>query len=106
MCRNAGLRVQGLRHIQPVTGKILQSGTICIIRRDPTARRGNRDAYAVVLTHKKQWQRHGLIAGPAGGVDRALRGRVVGGGITETAHNDGIIWQAGMLGARAACEAQ
>ena len=45
------------------------------------------------MTYCVETLRHALHGGPAGGVDRALRGGVIGRGVAETAHGDAVTRQ-------------
>ena len=83
----------GLVDIQPVGLKIPNAGAMLHRRLYPAFGRFDRDADAIVLTHKQQRQRRRLHAGPARRVDRPLRSRLVGRGISERTHGNAILGQ-------------
>ncbi len=57
------------------------------------------------LTDKQHRQRDRLVGGPLRGVERTLRGRMIGRGIAERAEDDPIVGQCLVLGRLPACEA-
>ena len=64
---------------------------------DPAARSAGRDADAIVLAQEDERHRRALIGGPGGGVERALRGRMIGRGVAEAGEDDRIAGQRRVL---------
>ena len=60
-------------------------------------RRPGRNADAIVLAQEDERHRRALIGGPAGGVERALRRRMVGRGVAEAGEHDRIARQRRVL---------
>ena len=79
----------GLR-VRPVDQPVVQARSVTERRFDPARRGRDADPEPVVLTHQQQRDRQAAVGYVAGGVDRALGGRVVGAGIAERAHRERI----------------
>ena len=77
--------------VEAVGEEIVEVGAVAEALADPAGRRLHRDADAVVLADVQHRRRQLLVSGPRRGVERRLRGRVVGRRVAERADRDRIV---------------
>jgi hypothetical protein len=83
----------GRERVEAVGLVVAEARTIAVVALDPTARRDHADPQAVVFAHQQQRDAEPEIARPAGGVDGAGGGRMVGRRIAEAAHHHSVVWR-------------
>ena len=82
--------VVGVGEVAAVGELVAELGDVAERGLDPSRGGRHADAPPVVLAHEQQRERQTLMGGVPGGVDRALRRRVVGTGVTERADRERI----------------
>ena len=87
----------GVDHVEAAAMDIFERRPVLERGLDPAARRPRRNADAIVLAQEDERHRRALIGGPGGGVERALRGRMVGRGVAEAGEHDRIARQRRVL---------
>ncbi len=76
--------------VQPIGEEIVQPRLVAEALGDPAIGGLHRDAQAVVLADEQDWRRQFLVGRPHRGVERRLRGSVIGRGVAERAEHDTV----------------
>ncbi len=76
--------------VEAIGVEIVQPRLVAEALGNPAVRRLHRDAQPVVLADEQDWRRQFLVGRPHRGVERRLRGSVIGRGVAERAQHDTV----------------
>ena len=80
----------GVDQVEPAAADVAQRRAVLERRLYPARRGSRRNADPIVLAQEDEGHGRALISCPLGGVERALRGGVIGRGVTEAAQDDPV----------------